>query len=56
VALVLSAAAVGALLAWSRPWKWVDREALVRVAIPYLITHLLREQENKTASPQQACD
>jgi hypothetical protein len=46
LSLVLSAAGVGALFAWSRPWRWVDREALVRIAFPYVVAHLLRGHES----------
>jgi hypothetical protein len=56
LSLVLSAAGIGALVAWSRPWRWVDREALVRIAIPYIVAHLLREQENSTDSRDASHD
>jgi hypothetical protein len=56
LSLVLSAAGVGALVAWSRPWRWVDREALVRIAIPYVVAHLLRGQESPPDTPDTPTD
>jgi hypothetical protein len=41
VQLVASAVAVGALLVWSRPWHWVDRNALGRMGITMLLGKLV---------------
>lgn len=41
VALVAGALAVGALLAWTRPWRWLFRPALVTTLGPALITSVL---------------
>lgn len=35
--LVASASAVGALLVWSRPWRWLDRSTLARTALTQVL-------------------
>jgi hypothetical protein len=41
VQLVASAVAIGGLLVWSRPWHWVDRNALGRMGITMLLGKLV---------------
>ena len=40
VALVAGAAAVGALVVWSQPWRWLLTPALVAGLLPKVISHL----------------
>lgn len=41
VALVAGAAAVGAMLVWSQPWRWLLTPALVAALLPKVISHAL---------------
>lgn len=39
--LVLTAAAIGAALAWGRPWRWIFRSALFAGLIPQLASRVV---------------
>jgi hypothetical protein len=39
--LVAGAAAIGALLVWSRPWHWFDRGAVARLMVPMIVARVL---------------
>ncbi len=39
--LVAGAAAIGALLVWSRPWLWFGRGAVARLLVPLILARLL---------------
>jgi hypothetical protein len=39
--LVVGAAVVGALLAWSRPWRWVAGPVLAQMFAPRMVTKVL---------------
>ena len=39
--LVAGAAAIGALLVWSRPWHWFDRGAIARLMVPMIVARVL---------------
>jgi hypothetical protein len=39
--LVAGAVALGGLLAWSRPWRWAFKPALLAALLPHIITSLL---------------
>ncbi len=41
--LVLSAAVIGALLVWSRPWRWIVKPALFAGLLPVLARATLRQ-------------
>ena len=41
VQLVAGAAAIGALLVWSRPWHWFDRGAVARLMVPMIVARVL---------------
>jgi hypothetical protein len=41
VQLVAGAAAIGALLVWSRPWHWFDRGAVARLMVPMIMARIL---------------
>lgn len=41
VALVAGAAAVGAFLVWSQPWRWLLTPALVAGLLPKVISHVV---------------
>jgi hypothetical protein len=40
-ALVLSASATGAALAWSRPWRWIFSSALLAGLLPQIATRVV---------------
>ncbi len=41
VALVLGALVLGAVVAWSRPWRWIARPALLAGLAPQLLTKVI---------------
>lgn len=41
LALVLSASAAGAALAWSRPWRWIFSSALIAGLLPQLASRVV---------------
>ncbi len=41
MALVLGAAAIGASLAWARPWRWLFRSALFAGLLPQLASRVI---------------
>jgi len=41
IQLVAGAAAIGALLVWSRPWHWFDRGAVARLVVPMIVARIL---------------
>jgi hypothetical protein len=41
IQLVAGAAAIGALLVWSRPWHWFDRGAVARLVVPMIVARVL---------------
>jgi hypothetical protein len=51
--LVLGGVALGALLGWSRPWRWLATPALVVGLLPQLLAWLAAAQA-KARSPENA--
>ena len=47
VALVAGAAAVGALLVWSQPWRWLLTPALLAGLLPKVISHVVNSRPPK---------
>ena len=47
VALVAGAAAVGALLVWSQPWRWLLTPALLAGLLPKVISHVVNSRSTK---------
>jgi len=43
VALILGAVAVGALFAWTRPWRWILRPALFAGLLPAVASRFMRQ-------------
>jgi hypothetical protein len=41
VALVLGALAFGAAVAWSRPWRWISRPALLAGLLPQILSKVI---------------
>ena len=47
VALVAGAAAVGALVVWSQPWRWLLTPALLAGLLPKVISHALNSTPSR---------
>jgi len=43
VALILGAVVVGALVAWTRPWRWILRPALLAGLLPAIASRFMRQ-------------
>ena len=53
VALIAGAAAVGALLVWSQPWRWLVTPALVAGLLPKIISQALATRQPARSTPRQ---
>lgn len=50
VALVAGAAAVGAILVWSQPWRWLLTPALLAGLLPKVISHVVNSKSPRVGS------